>query len=264
MYSDPEVREREIKNIAAVYLVIADKILPQLRRSKLQASIEVANLNDSDIKALVDAGNLDTLDVEQLIRAGNLLYGSNDVKITLFKKAAEKFKDYRAYNNLGAIYLWQNKLEEADKALTEAGNLNTAGDAKIKNNTGYLQLLNGNTDQAGKLLASAGVDESKAGLGYLAIQKGDYSQAATFLKGVKSFNEALVQVLNGQTNNAITVLSNLTSAKAYYLKAVLGARNNVEADVVNNLKKAFELDASLKNVAQSDIDFAAFQPKIQY
>ncbi len=38
MYSDPEVREREIKNIAAVYTVIADKILPQLRRSKLKAT----------------------------------------------------------------------------------------------------------------------------------------------------------------------------------------------------------------------------------
>ncbi|KAA6306842.1 hypothetical protein EZS27_041494, partial [termite gut metagenome] len=35
MYSDPEQREREIKNISSVYKTLADEILPQLRRSRL-------------------------------------------------------------------------------------------------------------------------------------------------------------------------------------------------------------------------------------
>ena len=35
MYSDPEEREREIKNISTVYRTLADDILPQLRRSRL-------------------------------------------------------------------------------------------------------------------------------------------------------------------------------------------------------------------------------------
>ena len=40
MYSDPEVREKEIKNMSETYKVIADDILPQLRRSKVAVNVE--------------------------------------------------------------------------------------------------------------------------------------------------------------------------------------------------------------------------------
>ena len=45
---------------------------------------------------------------------------------------------------------------------------------------------------------------------------------------------------------------------AYYLKAVIGARTNDSAAVLENLKKACALDASFKQLAATDMEFAKF------
>ena len=257
MYSDPEVREREIKNISAVYTVIADKILPQLRRSKLSATVEVANLADEQIKAFVDNGQLDTLDAEQLLYAAVQLYTEDEaMQITLYKKLAEKFNDARGYNNLGAIYLAKDNLDEAKAALDAALAINA--DAKIKNNVGYLLLKQGNVDEAEKQLAAAGLEESKAGLGYIAIGKGSYDQAVTLFRGTGSINEPLALLLAGKLDEAKSTLNNLDVPKAYYLKAVIGARQNVEVDVTENLDKAGDLKAE----AKKDAEFVAFWQKL--
>ncbi len=257
MYSDPDVREREIKNISAVYTVIAEKILPQLRRSKLTAKVEVANMSDDQIKAQISAGKLDTLDKEQLIYAAVNLYKDNEAtQITLYKKAAEKFRDFRAFNNLGAIYLKQDKLAEAKTALDSAMAINA--DAKVKNNMGYVLLKQGNVADAEKQLTAAGIDESKAGVAYIAFGKGNYDQAVTLLKGSGSFNEALALLLTGKADEAKAILDKQNTPKAYYLKAVIGARKNVEADVMDNLNKAGDLKAE----AKKDAEFVAFWPKL--
>ena len=41
MYTDPEVREKEIKNLSAAFTSVAAEILPQLRRSKFTTSIDL-------------------------------------------------------------------------------------------------------------------------------------------------------------------------------------------------------------------------------
>ena len=48
MYKDPEEREREIKNISSVFKSLADEILPQLRRSRLTANIEIIGKSDEE------------------------------------------------------------------------------------------------------------------------------------------------------------------------------------------------------------------------
>jgi len=257
MYSDPEVREREIKNIAAVYTIIADKILPQLRRSKLSATVEVANLNDEQIRALVAEGDFDAFDVEQLMYAGVRLYKDDAAtQVALYKKVAEKFNDVRGYNNLGAIYLSQGNLDEAKVALEAA--LAIKPDAKVKNNLGYVLLKQGNVADAEKQLAAAGLDESKLGMGYIAIGKGNYDQAVTLLRGTGSLNEPLALLLAGRLDDATARLDNLNTPKAYYLKAIIGARKNVEADVMSNLDQA----GNLKADAKKDAEFVAFWPKL--
>ena len=52
MYKDPEQREQEIKNISSVFSVLAEEILPQLRRSRLTANIEIIGKSDDEISAL--------------------------------------------------------------------------------------------------------------------------------------------------------------------------------------------------------------------
>ena len=45
---------------------------------------------------------------------------------------------------------------------------------------------------------------------------------------------------------------------SYYLKAVIGARTNDATMVMENLKKACSLNASFKQLAATDMEFAKF------
>ena len=49
MYEDPETREKEIRNISFVFEELAETILPQLRRSRLTANIEIIGKSDDEI-----------------------------------------------------------------------------------------------------------------------------------------------------------------------------------------------------------------------
>ncbi len=51
MYKDPEEREREIRNISSVFEQLAEEILPQLRYSRITASINTIGRSDDEIKA---------------------------------------------------------------------------------------------------------------------------------------------------------------------------------------------------------------------
>ena len=54
MYSDPAVREREIKNMSAVYTVLKEDILPELRRARFIANVEFTNYSNDELVALVN------------------------------------------------------------------------------------------------------------------------------------------------------------------------------------------------------------------
>ena len=71
MYQDPETREKEIKNISAVYSDLAETILPQLRRSRLTANIEIIGKSDDEISALAKS-NPSELNIEEILYAATL------------------------------------------------------------------------------------------------------------------------------------------------------------------------------------------------
>ncbi len=260
MYSDPAVREKEIKNIAQVYKEIADNILPQLRRAKMTAQIEVKNLTQDQIKALVDQGQLDSLDVEQLLYCKKI-YNDDATLKKVFEFAANKFSDYRAYNNLGAVLLNAKDFENAKRALETAAGLNSTEKA-IKNNLGYALLFLGNEEEGLKMLTEAATEESKLGLAGKMIKDGNYTQAVSLLNGSGTFNEALVKVLTSDLEGAKKVAEKLQTAKSSYLLGIIAARQGQEAEVLSNVKKAFDMDAKWKEYIKKDIEFVAFLAKL--
>lgn len=52
MYSDPVVREREIKNMSSAYEALKDEILPKLRRSVMTVNVDKISRTDEQILAL--------------------------------------------------------------------------------------------------------------------------------------------------------------------------------------------------------------------
>lgn len=258
MYNDPAVREREIKNMSKAFTILADKILPQLRRAKMIAEIEIKNLTDEQIKS----ADIETLELEQLIY-GATLFTDDASKVKMYTKAAEKFGDYRAYNNLGVVLAKQKKFTDAKKALESAQNAK-AGVPEITANYAAVLYALGDAkaltvvSQSGSTTAN-----SKLILGANAIAKNDYKSAVTYLQGTGSFNEALAYVLTGDLAKASSVLKNLSAPNVSYLKAVIAARSNDAKGVTSNLAAAVK-DANLKNRAAKDAEFLAFQPAADF
>jgi tetratricopeptide (TPR) repeat protein len=259
MYSDPEVREKEIRNIAQAFEEIKETILPPLRKSKYIVKAETIGYSDEELLKLGDT-NPDTLNLEELLYTANLVQDMNK-KEALYKKAAGKFpNDVRTNNNLGYVEIQLGKLDEAKTAL-EAAKAVENNDA-VKNNLGVVSILKGDMTAAEELLSSAmGAGEAPSyNLGILNIIKGKYDQAITYFGNACEFNAALAKVLNKNYEAAISTItcSKSEEANAYYLRAVIGARTDNGDMVFNNLRTAVGKDAKLKAYAKKDAEFLKY------
>ena len=91
MYSDTEQREKEIKNLSAAYKVIADEVLPQLRRSKMTLLIDVIGRSDEEIASLAAQKSKD-LSVEEVLYAATLTNDLNQ-KAEIYLLATENYPE---------------------------------------------------------------------------------------------------------------------------------------------------------------------------
>ena len=234
MYSDPAVREKEIKNMSAVYSTLAKEVLPELRRARFIANVEYKNYTNEELLQLIEE-NIDVLDETALLRAATLVE-DNDQKAAIYKKAADKFDSAAAQYNLGVTYIKMDKLSKAEEALEEL-----AKDADWNNAMGVIAMRKGNLDAAAEYFAAAGTETAKENAAVLDILDGEYEAAAAKLAGVKGYNAALAQLLVG--NNAPAAALECKCAKAAYLRAVAAARQgnaeavktNLEAKAVTNV-----------------------------
>lgn len=266
-YSDLTKREEEIKNLAATYTEVAKKVLPELRRSELSVVMKHHNLTDDEMKVLVDT-KIDSLDAEQMFYAASL-YNDDAKKEMIYKSFSSKFpEDWRGPNNLGYIYITQNKVADAKAQFEKAAGL-SANNAIVNNNLGVCERLSGNNDAAMAFYdkaAGAGTTEVNENKGIIYIMRGDYASAKSSYAGVNSFNAALANLLSG--NNSIGGIidgsTDKDEALAYYLKAIAGARSNDKNMLVNNLKSATGKDAGLKAKAKTDAEFIKFKDDAEF
>jgi len=259
MYKDSEQREKEIKNISSVFSVLADEILPQLRRSRLTANIETIGKSDDQITQLA-ASNPKALTVEELLYAASLA-NTNAAKETIYQKAAQLYSnDFRAFNNLGALNFQDGKIADAETYLNKA--LSLSSNAPETNlNLGLIALTKGDGAKAQQWFGKAsGVGELNSALGLLAVQKGNYAQAVSSFGNTASNNAALVQVLTKDYSKAQATLNAVQNPNATtsYLKAIVASRTNNLTGVVSNLKQAIQLDPSLAKKAANDLEFVKY------
>jgi len=95
MYSDPAVREKEIKNMAQAYEAIKVDVLPQLRRSQLSIEAEKIGYSDEQL-AVLSKKSPESLNLEEILYAATLTNDLNE-KLAIYQAAANKYPDcYRA------------------------------------------------------------------------------------------------------------------------------------------------------------------------
>ena len=253
MYSDPAVRENEIKNMSEVYTSLKSTVLPELRRARFIANVEYQNYSSDELLALVDE-NIDVLDEEALLRAATLVR-DNGKKISLYKKAIDKYGSDRAQFNLGVAYLAADKIADAEKAFA---NVKETG-ADLDNIFGVIAMRKGNYEEATRLFNKAGNDLAKANRGVVEILTGNYSAAAADLKNFQGccYNKTLALILNDELDAAEAGIK-CKDIRLNYLRAIIAARRGDAEGVAANLDK-------IKNVkdlaarAEKDIEFAQYR-----
>ena len=250
MYSNPEVREKEIKNMSAVYKSLAKDILPALRRARFIANVEYTNFTSEELLKLIDS-NADALDEEALLRTASLVK-DDATKIAIYNKAATKYNSVRAQYNIAVVNLKANKIAEAKDALAKV----SVKDADYNNAMGVVALQEGNFVEAAKCFVAAGTATAKENLAVIDIYNGNYDEAAAKLAGTKSYNEVVALVLTGNAKKAEGML-NCDCPYVAYLNAVIAARLGKAEDVKANLTKASE-EKSLAAKAAKDIEFVQF------
>ena len=117
MYSDPAVRENEIRNMSQVFTALKGEVLPELRRARLIANVEYQNYTSEELLKLLN-DNADVLDEEALLRTATLVK-SDDQKEAIYNRAISKFNSERAQFNLASLYLSEGKLPQAEAALAK-------------------------------------------------------------------------------------------------------------------------------------------------
>ena len=259
MYKDPEQREREIRNLSSVFDQLAEEILPQLRYSRITASIDVIGKSDEEIMNIYSL-NPKALSVDEILYAATLT-DNNDKRLQIYDTAIELYpKDYRAYNNLGMCQYIDQDYEAAEANFAQAARLAPeSGEAQM--NLGLVSLLNKNYKEAtAKFGNAAGVPALGDALGVYYMKQGDYNSAIRAFGDSKTYNAALAQILNKDYSKAKNTLSGVVhpNATTFYITAILGARTNNEKMVMNNLRQAIKLDKSLAAKAQNDLEFAKF------
>ena len=266
MYTDPEERETQIKNLSAVYKTIADEILPALRRSRLILTTDLIGKSDEEIAALAK-NDPRALSVDELLYAASLTQDAAE-KMALYTKATELFpQDHRAYNNIGMIQFSQGKVADARRSFAKALQLAPA-DPDVNYNAGIAAMAENDLVQAEQYLGKAAGTKGdlKAAMGTLYTMKGDYTAAKTAYGQEATNNAAVQQILNEDYAAARQTLARVAkpNATTAYLAAVVGARTNDRDAVYSNLKVAVQRNAQMKAKAQNDIEFAKYQADEQF
>lgn len=260
MYSDPETREKEIKNLSSAFVELTDDILPQLRRSKMSVNVNLIGKSDEEIADLA-ASNPSELNVEELLYAATLTENS-DEQIEVYKKVTSVYpKCWRGYNNMGVVYFMTREFDKAENAFAKADKVKEDV-SYVQNNLGIIALVNGDVAKAKEYFGkSAGIGEAlNYNLGVVAIHEGNYAAAVQNFGGCKCDNAILAKILTKDLKGAKATIDAVENPTCLtdYLSALVGAKSNSKDAVIAGLKSAVAKNDKLKAVAKTDIEFAAY------
>ena len=252
MYSDPAVRESEIKNMSALYTELSEEVFPELRRARFITTSEYNNYSEEELKKIAER-RMYILDEEAVLRVASLTEDP-DRKALLYRLAAERFGSERGLYNLAMTCLDSGKPEVAEAYLEKISNPGP----DVLNALGVIAMRRGKLDDAAAFFTKSGDADAKANLAAIDIVHGSYQKAAEALRGTGNVNEALSELLVGRLDAAASAISS-DDARSLYIKAILAARAGKATEAKTLLDKASAADASLKERAAKDIEFVTIR-----
>ena len=252
MYSDPAVRESEIKNMSKVYTEINKNVFPELRRARFITELDYQNFTDDELIELSKQA-VDVLDEEGLLRVASI---SDDAarKAELYEKAVQKYASDRARFNLACLALDDNRPDAAAKYLDAV----KEQDAAILNAKGVVALQRGDRKEAAEWFRKAGTGEATANLGVVELLNGNYDKAAQLLEGTHGVNGAIASLLAGRLDEAEAHVT-CKCGRAEYVRAIIAARRGDAEGVRTHLANLESKSKVLYERSRKDVEFAKFR-----
>ena len=249
MYSDPAVRESEIKNLSKVYAELKADVFPDLRRSRFVTNLEFRNYSLEELQELAGK-EISKLDEEGILR----LAATNDDcarKEYFYNYAVEKFDSYRAKFNLAVLAFKAGKTEEAEACLNR---LNSEDDPDVINLRGLIEMSRKNWNKAEDLFEKANTAESRSNIGVVNMLQAKYDKAIAATANDDP-NKPVAYLLVGKTDEAAASIKG-EDARADYLRAIVAARRGDKAEAAANIASAVKKNPAYAEREKTDIEFS--------
>ncbi len=246
LYNSPAEREKEIKNLSAVFGELKDDILPELRRAQIVNTTDIEGKTDAEILEGVGGD----LTVEEYLFAAETLADTPALKVEILTAASKKYNDARVWNNLGIAQLKAGDAKAALASIEKAAKLDSS--KEISNNIIMANLANGNTEAAKKYAVAADAEAKAA----LAAAEGNYNAAVSAMTG---YNAAVVAVMNNDLAAAKKAIAKDASADADYLRAVIAAKEGDLKAAEAQLNSAVKKNPALAQKAAKDVNLKALK-----
>ncbi len=282
--ADEETREQKIMALVGGKDKV-EMILSPLRRATIRIEGFEPRRTDEEIDKIAQdfADGKYTGVLKDTYQKEEWMYAiSRHENLTGKKALLEAFReaypgDFRALNDLGAIYLSEGDDKKGLEMLEGAMKVNSK-DYGIANNLGVAEMRKKKYKEAKARfetsLSSKTSPEASFNLGVVLEKMAMYNQAiekfnaASSIKGA-AYNSGLCKIL---TNDLAGAKADLTDAMksdkghalAYYVMAIDGARASDASTMTVNLKKACELDSKLKEKAKKDLEFRKFWSSAEF
>ncbi len=255
-------REQMIRNMAETYDELKDEIFPNLRRAQIALYYSEARKTDAELAKLASL-KPEKLSFDELMYAAYINY-NYDTKLKYYKWATENHSsEWAAWNNAGAVAFYLDSIDEAERYLNVARDLNPHN-PDVLNNTGLLCLAKKDYALAKYYFNEAkrqGSNDADANIPILNLKQGNYTEAQKALKGSTcTYNLAFTQLMNDETGTAIRTLDCCLdqNADVNYLRAVCYARLGDKTNCLKNLKASIDDKYEYKRKAAVDTEFKEY------
>ena len=261
-------REQEIRNMSVIFNQIESEILPTLRRGEIAFNFSGVQKTEQEV-ARMAITNPDNLTFDELMYAASLTHNYAS-KLQIYTAATERFaSEWAGWNNAGAVALYLNQLEDSKRFLETADKL-SPNNGMILANLSLMALAYKDVELADeyvKRAIEAGNEQAEMNQAIILIKQAKYEEAAEQLDGRKcTYNLALLQLLTGNTGNAIRTLDCCMdqTSEVHYLRAVCYARLDDVPGLLKNLREACQQEPAYKYQAKHDLEFRRYQSLIEF
>ncbi len=255
-------REQMIRNMAETYEELKDEIFPNLRRAQIALYYSEARRTDPELAKLASLQPA-KLSFDELMYAAYINY-NYDTKLKYYKWATENHsQEWAAWNNAGAVAFYLDSIDEAERYLNVARDMNPHN-PDVLNNTGLLYLAKKDYALAKYYFNEAirqGSTDATANIPILNLKQGNYTEAKKALKNSScTYNLAFTQLMNDEVGAALQTLNCCLdqNADVKYLRAVCYARRGDRNECLKALKASIDDKYDYKRKAAVDTEFKEY------